>query len=109
MINTEQAFDMLPTVVELYEKLDIDGYRKQLIKENKGKKNINSEILGIDFFKYVLKNSRKIKKEMFEVVAIFTEKTIEEVKKQSPVETINTFREIFEDEDVIELFKSAIV
>ena len=108
IFSTEKAFDMLPTVVVLYEKLDLDGYRKQLAKENKGKKDVNNTLLGIDLFKHVLKNSAKIKEEIFEIVSIFEDKTIEEVKAQSFGKTINTVKDIFTDKDATELFKSAI-
>jgi hypothetical protein len=108
MINTEKAFDMLPMVVDLYEKLDIDGYRKSLAKESKSKKNIDAEVLGIDIFKYILKNSGKVKEEFFEIVSVFEDKSIEEVKAQGFGKTINTIKEIFTDKDTTELFKSAI-
>lgn len=109
MFNTEKAFDMLPTVTVLYDKLDIDGYRKKIFEENKNNKNINNEVLGIDLFKYILKNSKKIKEEVFEIVAIFEDKTVDEVKAQSFGKTINTVKEIFTDKDTAELFKSAIL
>ena len=107
MFNTEKAFDMLPTVVEIYDKLDLDNYRKQIARENKDNKT-SAETLGINMFKYVLKNSKKIKEEVFEVVAIFEDKTVEEIKVQSPGKTINTLKNIFSDKDTQELFKSAI-
>lgn len=110
MITTEQAFDMLPTVVILYDKLDIDGYRNRLIEENKGKKkkDLDIKILGTDIIKYILKNSYKVKEEVFEVVAIFEGKEVKEIKAQSFIKTINTVKEIFSDKDAMELFKSAI-
>lgn len=108
MITTNQVFDMLPMVVDLYDKLDLDGYRKKLSEENKGKKDVTAEGLGIDVFKYILKNSGKVKEEFFEIVSIFEDKTIEEVKAQSFGKTINSMKEIFTDKETTELFKSAI-
>lgn len=110
MFNTEKAFDMLPTAVVLYDKLDLDGYRKKLADDNKGKnkKDINVNVLGIDLFKYILANCGKIKEEVFEIVAIFEDKTVEEVKVQSFGKTISTVKEIFTDKETMELFKSAI-
>ena len=110
MFTTEKAFDMLPTVVVLYEKLDIDGYRNRLIEENKdkSKKDLDIKVLGTDIIKYILKNSYKVKEEVFEIVSIFEEKDIEEVKAQSFIKTINTIKEIIADKDAMELFKSAI-
>jgi hypothetical protein len=108
MISTNTVFDMLPSVVVLYDKLGIDEYRKKISQENKGKKNVDSELLGIDLFKYVLKNSAKVKEEVFEIVSIFEEKTIEEVKAQSFMKTFNTLKVIFSDTETTDFFKSAM-
>jgi hypothetical protein len=108
MLDTEKVFDMLPVVVELYDKLDIDGYRKKIAKENKGKKDVPNEEIGIDLFMYILKNSAKIKEEIFEVVAIFEDKTVEEIKAQSFVVTINAIKEIFQDEQTVGFLTQAM-
>lgn len=107
MITSEKVFDMLPTVVTLYDKLDIDSYRKKLAKENI-KKKLDSNDLGIEIFKYVLKNSSKVKEDFFEIVAIFDDKTVEEVKLQSFGKTINSIKEIFSDKETVGFFKDAI-
>ena len=107
MVSTEKVFDMLPVVVEIYDKLDVDAYRKDLEKENEGKR-LNKNDLGINIFKHVLKNSLKVKKECFEIVAIFEEKTIEEVKAQSFGKTINVIKEVFTDKETLDFFKSAM-
>jgi hypothetical protein len=108
MVSTEKIFNMLPSVVDLYEKLDIDGYRKKFTEKYKGKGNVDKEIVGIDLFKYILKNSAKVKEEVFEIVAIFEDKSVEEVKAQSFAKTLNTVREIFNDKETISFFKSAV-
>jgi len=108
IFSTEKAFDMLPTVVVMYDKLDIDGYRKKLKAESKGKKDISATVLGVDLFKYILKRSAEIKEEVFEIVSIAEDMTIEAVKAQDFTKTIKTMREIFTDKDTAELFKSAI-
>ena len=108
MFSTEKAFDMLPVVTILYDKLDIDGYTKKIKEKNKGKTDINSEILGIDLFKYILKNSAKIKEEVFEVVAIVEEKTIDEIKAQNFMTTINTVKDIFQDKEATDFLAYAI-
>lgn len=107
MITSEKVFDMLPTVVTLYDKLDIDSYRKKLAKENI-KKKLDSNDLGIEIFKYVLKNSSKVKEDFFEIVAIFEDKTVEDVKAQSFGKTINSIKEIFSDKETVGFFKGAI-
>ncbi|MBU3176093.1 hypothetical protein KPL47_06890 [Clostridium estertheticum] len=109
MISTEKVYDMLPVVTVLYDKLDLDGYRKKFIKENKGKKDIDKNAIGIDVFKHILKNSQKVKEEIFEVVAIFEEQTVEEVKAQSFMKTLNSLKEIFSDKETVDFLKQAIV
>lgn len=108
MISTEKVYDMLPTVVGLYDKLDIEEYLKKIRKENKNKKNVDSKIIGIDMFKYILKNSSKVKEEVFGIVAIFEEKTVEEIKSQNFMLTINTLKEIFEDKETTDFLKQAM-
>jgi len=63
---------------------------------------------GINLFKFVLKNSAKVKEEVFEIVAVFEEKSVEEIKAQDFMLTINTFKEIFSDKDAVGLFTQAI-
>ena len=109
MISTEKVFDMLPVVTTLYDKLDLDGYRKKFAKENKGKENTDGRSIGIDVFKYILTNSQKVKEEIFEIVAVFEEQTIEEVKAQGFMKTLNSLKEIFSDKETVDFLKQAIV
>jgi len=106
MFNSEKAFDMLPSVVDLYDKLDLDSYRKKIAA--KGKDETDKEALGIDLFKYIIKNSGKIKEEVFEIVSIFEGKSVQEVKEQSFIKTINTVKEIFSNKETTDFFKSAM-
>jgi len=108
MISSEKVFDMLPIVVDLYDKLDLDGYRKRIVEENKGKKDLNKEMLGIDMFKHILKNSKKVKEEVFEIVAIFGDITIEEAKAQSFSKTIGAIKEIVTDKETTDFLKQAM-
>ncbi|MBC2721839.1 hypothetical protein [Desulfosporosinus sp.] len=107
MISTEQAFDMLPSVVDLYDKLDIDGYRKKFAEENKGKE-LNQKELGIHLIKYVLKNSAKVKDEVFEIVAVFEDKPVEDIRKQNFIITFKSFKGIFSDKETMSFFKDAM-
>ena len=107
MISTEKIFDMLPAVVDLYDKLDIDGYRKKIVKENKGKEADQTE-LGINLFKYVLKNSGKIKNEVFEIVSVFEDRTVDEIKAQNFMLTLGTLKAIFSDKEAVSFFKDAM-
>lgn len=106
MINSEQAFDMLPCAVDIFEKLDIQSF----ILKNKIK-DANPEDVkqkGIELVKYIAKNSSKVKDEFFSIVAIADGKNVEEVKKQLFTKTIQTFIEIFSDQELINFFKSAM-
>ena len=107
MISTSKAFDMLPSVVDLYDKLDIDTYRKKMAEENKGKE-LDQTTLGINLVKFVLKNSGRVKDEVFEIVAVFEEKTIEGIREQSFMSTINSFKAILSDKEAVSFFKQAI-
>jgi hypothetical protein len=107
MLTTEKVFDMLPSVVDIYEKLDLDSYRKKIANESKGE-TVDKNQVGIDAFKYILKNSGKVKEEVFEIVAIFQEKSVEEIKVQSFSETINSFKEIFSNKEAMSFFKQAV-
>lgn len=107
MLTTEKAFDMLPSFVDIYDKLDGDSYRKKIAEEGKGKK-LDETTVGINMFKYVLKNSGKVKQEIFEIVAVFEEKTIEEVKTQNFLITVKSFRDILSDKEVMGFFKNAM-
>lgn len=108
MIETEKVYDMLPSVVTIYDKLDIDGYRKRTAAKNKDKKDLDPKSIGIDLFKYILKNSGKVKEEVFDVVAIFEGITSEEVRKQNFMTTINSLKEIFSDKETTDFLASAM-
>jgi len=106
-LDTEKALDLLPHIVDVYDKLNVDSYIKKTKAKNKGKK-VEAELAGIDLFKYVMKNIGKAKEEIFEVVSILEEKTVAEVREQSIFETIKSIKAIFNDEELVELFKSAM-
>ena len=109
-LTTEQLFDILPLAVTVYEKVGIKAYRQNMIKENSKKKKgeVDSMELGIDLFLHVLKNSKKIKTEMFEVIATVEGLSIEEAKELSPAKTMEVIKSIFTNKAATSLFKSAI-
>lgn len=106
-IKTEQAFDMLPYVVDIYEKADINTYVKEARKKNKGK-DVDVEAAGLDLILYVVKSLSKVKAEVFEVVAIAQEKDVEVVKKDSLSDTLKALKNIFMDDDLVDFFKEAM-
>lgn len=109
-VSTEAAFDALPYVMDVYDKLDLDSYRKKVSKQYKGqnKKKLDLNEIGIDLFKYVLKNLSKAKEEIFTVISIFEDKSVEEVKEQPISQTIKSLRSIFSDKETMDFFKESM-
>lgn len=107
-IESEKVIDMLPFVVDIYEKLDFDKFRKDLKKKYAAKKKIDYLDPVIDSGKYILKNAPKVKDEIFSIVSIVEERSLEEVKNQSFFKTLNTLKEIFTDKDLMDFFKGAM-
>ncbi len=106
-ISSEQAFDMLPYVVDMYDKLGLTDYIKKVGKENKAK-GLNKFEAAEKAIKYIVKNSSKCKEEFFGIVAVAENKKLEEVKAQPFIQTLNTFKAIYKDKDLVGFFKSAI-
>lgn len=112
MITSNQAFDMLPYMVDIYDKLQLDNYRNEVIKKYERAKNKGEQIssldAGIDVVKYIIKNSNKVKEEFFVIVAIFEGKEVDEVKAQPLTKTLITFKEMFSDKELNDFFRSAM-
>ena len=111
MITTEQGFDMLPYVSDIYEKLNLEKYILDTRKKNKGKDN-KDELqimgLGLSMGSYILKQSPKIKVEIFSIVAIIEGVTIEEAYKKGIFKALNIIKELFEDKEAMNFFKQAM-
>lgn len=107
-INTEQTFDMLPHVVSIYEKLDVEEFIEETRKKNKGK-DINIEKAGMSFIVYLGKNFDKAKDDVFNILSIAERKDVEEVKTQALSETLNSLKAIFLDKDLMDFFKEAML
>lgn len=103
-ISTEQALDMMPHVVEVYEKVGFKTYLKKAKEKNKGKK-VDVEEAGLEAVMFVVKNINKAKKDIFEVVAIAENKSVEDVRKQPLTKTIASIKNIFQDEELNDFFK----
>lgn len=104
MITSERLFDALPHMLDIYDKLDLDKYRKKVAKKYEGKK-VDATQVGIDAFKYVIRNAHKVKDEFFNVVAKVKGKTVQEIKEQSYIKTVKTFMDIAQDEELQAFFK----
>lgn len=73
-------------------------YQKIINSITKGGAKIITRLIGV-----LLKENFN---DVAEIVSIFTEKSIEEVKKMNTFEVIKNMKEIFKDEDLIKLFTS---
>ncbi len=107
MLTNDQVFDMLPYVVDMWEKLDLDNYRKQVTAKNKGKE-VDKIGMGIEVFKHILKNSGKVKEEIFSMVGVVEGKTSDEMRNQSFGKTLLTFKMILSDSEAMAFFKQAM-
>lgn len=107
MADTDKAFDMLPYVVDAYEKLDIDNYIKEKRKEYK-ENPVSQNQAGIDLFKYILRNAAKIKIEIISIVAVMQDKTPEEVAKQDFMLTVIQIKNLLTDKEKMDFFEEAV-
>lgn len=111
-ITTEQAIDMLPAMVEIYEKTKMNELIKESRKNFKAKEGVDSEDIIIDAMseigKKILKQAPILKKEIYEISAIAQNITPEEARNQSFAKNIVVVRSIIKDEEVMELFNLAM-
>ena len=82
-------------------------YINKVRKENKGK-GLTQIQAAEKAIKHIIRNSPKYKKEFFSIIGIAEGKTAEEVSAQPFYKTMNTFKEIYKDKDLVDFFKSAI-
>lgn len=117
MITTEQAFDMMPNVVGIYEKLKIRDFAqkraKELVKKyptepTKEQKHEMSSEIGAEIVAYILKESPRAKEDFFGMVAIACGVTVEEAKAQSPAKSFKVFKELISDPELMDFFSEAM-
>ena len=110
MISTEKAFEILPYISDIYEKLDFTNFieKHQNSKKEGEKKETKETKVGLDIFFFVLKQSGTVKEEFFNIVAIAEDKEVEEVRKQPFTETLKAIKELFADKELTDFFKSAM-
>lgn len=108
MLSTEKAFDILPAISDIYEKIDIADFVKDYRAKQSDDTEQNKVIAGLDLFSFIFKQSSKVKEEFFTIVAIVEDKKIEEVKEQPFIHTIKTIKELFTDEEMNDFFRQAM-
>ncbi len=96
MLTTEQAFDALPYVAEIYEKLELQKFYEEQRKKNKDAPN---EQLAQAVIMHIVKNSQKCRDSFFPLIAVLTGLTEEEARKQPVKDTVAVLRELFKDEN----------
>lgn len=112
MITSEKAFDMLPYVADIYDKLDLKDYiQKNAIntsdKSEDELKALQSEV-GMKMIMHIVKNSSKVKDEVFNIVAVFSGISADEAKQQDFFKTLQVFKGIFSNKDLTDFFKQAM-
>ncbi|MDR7870306.1 MAG: hypothetical protein RIN55_05570 [Tissierellaceae bacterium] len=110
MLSTEKAFEILPYISDIYEKIDVKDFVKKYKEKSKdieGNEE-NQIIAGLDLFSYLFKQSGKITDELFSILSVIEDKKVEEIKKQPLKVTLGRIKEIFTDEDLVDFFKGAM-
>ena len=121
-IDSEKAFDLLPFVADIYDKVDMRGYiarkkfevvknnaiNKQKSKDKQEPTDMATMLNGIDMFVYVMKKSEEVKEEFFEIVAIIEGRELEDIKRQPPAKTFKTITLLFEDIETMDFFTQAM-
>lgn len=104
-MRTDVAIDKLcniaPVIADLSNKLANDEEFKAFMQEKKERSNID---FLFEFIPHLLKNYRE---EAFNILAVWNDKTVEEVKGQPFGKTITEIKAIFEDEDFRSFFSSS--
>lgn len=109
MLSTEKAFDILPYISDIYEKVDFKGFIKEYRENIQDTDEENQQLIaGLDIFAFLMKQSGKVKEEFFNIVAIAEDKKVEEIKKQSFAKTLKTIKELFTDKEMVDFFKTAM-
>jgi hypothetical protein len=113
MLTSEQVLDILPYAVDIFDKLDIEGYaakNKIQIPQNISKEKA-AEIqkkTGVMIIKYILKSAPKAKEEIFSLVAVLQGTTADEVRKQSFFKTAAQLKEVLSDKEIMDFFTTAM-
>lgn len=104
-MRTDVAIDKLcniaPVIADLSEKLANDAEFKSFMN---GRKNMSNREFVFKFLPHVLKNYRE---EAFNILAVWNDKTVDEVKSQPIGETIAEVKSIFNDKDFRSFFSSS--
>lgn len=102
-IAIDKLINIAPIIAELRPKLKTDEDFKKFIADNKENK--------LDNFDFVLKILplflRKYKQEIYEILSVISDKTVDEIANQSIGATISTIKELIADDDFKSFFINA--
>ncbi len=111
MLTTEKAFDCLPYVADIFEKLnlqnELDKMREEVMK-TKGKKEERQRKMGMAFIMHIVRNSPQCKESFFPLMSVIMDCTVEEAKLKPVGETVGALKQLFADEDLMGFFNSAV-
>lgn len=101
-IAVEKLCDIAPIISELAEKLSADEEYKSIILSAKG--NLTNKTFVFNFLPMLLK---KYNAEIYNILAVWSDKTVEEIKGQSFAVTVKEIKGLFADEDFKSFFSSS--
>lgn len=101
-VAIEKLCNVAPVVADLAEKLSKDTEFKSLVLLTK--ENVNNTVFLLKVLPLLLKNYAA---EAYEILSIWNEKSVDEIKAQPFSETIRQIKALFADEDIRSFFTSS--
>lgn len=101
-VAIEKLCNVAPVVADLAEKLSKDTEFKSLVLSIK--ENVNNTVFLLKALPLLLKNYAA---EAYEILSIWNEKSVDEIKAQPFAETIRQIKALFADEDIRSFFTSS--
>jgi len=106
-ISSEKAFDMLPYAVDIFDKIGL----KEYITKNQIDKDDEQALksAGFAMISHVIKNVGKCKEEVFNILAIVGDQSVDDVKQQPVKDSIKQFKDLLNDMELLSFFKQAML
>lgn len=101
-VAIEKLCNVAPVVADLAEKLSKDTEFKSLVLSTK--ENVNNTVFLLKALPLLLKNYAA---EAYEILSIWNEKSVDEIKAQPFAETVKQIKALFADEDIRSFFTSS--
>ena len=101
-VAIEKLCNVAPVVADLAEKLSKDTEFKSLVLSTK--ENVNNTVFLLKVLPLLLKNYAA---EAYEILSIWNEKSVDEIKAQPFAETVKQIKALFADEDIRSFFTSS--